>query len=139
MPFDDTIFLKSKVDILSFFNAEQLRKVTPDIERTFYSAGETIVLRGEFTSGFYIVKKGKVTATYKAKDGVTHRQDLPAGGFFGVMSLLENASADATIKSVEEGTEIITIPAASFQKLLEMQPLLKKGLLDTIAKAKPAP
>lgn len=139
MPHDDTIFLKTKVDILSFFNEEQLRRITPDIERKSYGAGEMIVLRGEITSGFYIVKKGKVSATHKEKDGATRKQDLPAGDFFGVISLLENQAADETIKSAEEGTEILTIPAASFQKLLEMQPLLKKAILDKVAaRKKPA-
>ncbi|MBI3548431.1 MAG: cyclic nucleotide-binding domain-containing protein [Elusimicrobia bacterium] len=133
MPNDDTIFLKTKVDILSFFNEDQLRRVTPDIERKSYASGEMIVLRGEVTSGFYIIKKGKVSANSKEKDGSARKQDLNAGDFFGVMSLLENQSSDATIKAAEDGTEVLTIPAASFQKLLEMQPLLKKSLLDKVA------
>ncbi len=33
VPNDDTIFLKKSVDVLSFFNEEQLRRITPDIER----------------------------------------------------------------------------------------------------------
>ena len=94
------------------------------------------VMRGEITNDFYIIKKGKVKATFKQKDGITRVQELPAGGFFGEISLLESAGAEASIKAIENGTEVLTIPGASFQQLLQMQPLLKKGLMDAIAKSR---
>lgn len=130
-PFDDTLFLRSSVDVLSFFNEEQLRKVTPDIERRTYQAGQTVVLRGEVTSGFYIIKKGKAAATYKTAAG-TVTQPLGVGDFFGVMTLLQDMPSDAAVKAAEDGTEVITIPADSFKKLIEMQPLLRSGLLAKV-------
>jgi CRP-like cAMP-binding protein len=133
MPFDDTLFLKTKVDILSFFNEEQLRRITPDIERKVCSKGETIVFRGEVTSGFYIVKKGKVSAVLAPKQGPVVQRVLDAGDFFGEMSLFEEAPAKDTVRAAEDGTEILVIGHESFQKLLAMQPLLKKALADKIA------
>lgn len=131
-PHDDTIFLKSSVDVLSFFNEDQLRRVTPDIERASYQAGQTVLVRGEVSSAFYIVKKGKATATYKQRGGSVTRE-LKAGDFFGEISLLEEMPSDASIKAAEDDTVILTIPSGSFAKLLEMQPLLKKSLLDKVA------
>jgi len=133
MPFDDTLFLKSQVDILSFFDEVQLRRVTPDIEHRHYSKGEVILLKGEVTSGFYIVKKGKVAVLVKPKGGAETTKELPAGGFFGEISLLEDTAATASVKALENDTEVLTIPHESFQKLLQMQPLLKKALLDKVA------
>lgn len=135
MPNDDTIFLKTKVDVLSFFNEDQLRRVTPDIERNSYGKGDVVILKGEVTSGFYIVKKGKVSVQTKTPQGL-QTSELAAGDFFGEISLLENTAATASIKSVEDGTEILVIPHGSFQKLLEMQPLMKKALLDKVAARK---
>ena len=139
MPFDDTLFLKSSVDVLSFFDVEQLRRVTPDIEHKSYAKGETIIFKGEITDAFYIVKKGAVSVLLKAKPGQSEPTvvALAAGDFFGEMSLLEDTAATASVKAADEGAEILCIPHASFQKLLEMQPLLKKGLLDKIAKRRP--
>src|SRR3989344_4111818 len=105
MPNDDTIFLKTKVDVLSFFNEEQLRRVTPDIERHTYAKGDFVLLKGEVTNSFYIIKKGRVAVLMKPKEG-------------------------ASVKAMEDDAEILMIPHTSFQKLLEMQPLLKKTLLD---------
>lgn len=135
MPNDDTIFLKTKVDVLSFFNEDQLRRVTPDIERNSYGKGDMVILKGEVTSGFYIIKKGKVAVQTKTPQGM-QTAELIAGDFFGEISLLENIAATASIKSVEDGTEILVIPHGSFQKLLEMQPLMKKTLLDKVAARK---
>jgi CRP-like cAMP-binding protein len=132
MPFEDTIFLKSSVDVLSFFNEEQLRRVTPDIERATYANGQMLVMRGEVTSAFYILKKGKAVAHYKTKT-VNTTFELKPGDFFGTVSLLEDAPSDLQIKAAEDDTQVLMIPAASFQKLLEMQPLLKKSLLDKVA------
>lgn len=139
MPFEDTMFLKSSVDVLSFFNVEQLRRVTPDIEHKTYSKGDTIIFKGEISDSFFIVKKGGVAVNLKPKPGTSDPVvvALAAGDFFGEMSLLEDTAATALVKASEDGTEILAIPSASFQKLLEMQPLLKKGLLDRIAKRRP--
>jgi CRP-like cAMP-binding protein len=137
-PNDDTIFLKSSVDVLSFFNEDQLRRVTPDIERHDYRAGQTVIMRGEVSSGFYIIKKGRASAAYKTAGG-TVNQELKVGDFFGVITLLQDMPSDAAVKAVEDDTTILTIPADSFRKLLEMQPLLKKSLLDKAAQARKPP
>ncbi|MBI4374978.1 MAG: cyclic nucleotide-binding domain-containing protein [Elusimicrobia bacterium] len=131
MPFDDTSFLKKSVDVLSFFNEEQLRRITPDIERASYKSGQTILLRGQISNGFYIVKKGKVAASYKGKAGNV-QVELKPGDFFGELSLIEDATNDASIKATEDDTEVMTIPSESFRKLLEMQPLLKQTLFQKV-------
>lgn len=131
MPFEDTLFLKN-IDVLSFFNEDQLRRVTPDIERKTYANGQTVILRGEISSGFCIIKKGSAVATYKTPKGPV-QQPLKAGDFFGEITLLEDNPSDASIKASEDDTVVLTIPPESFRKLLEMQPILKKSLLDKAA------
>jgi CRP-like cAMP-binding protein len=134
MPFEDTVFLKN-IDVLSFFNEEQLRRVTPDIERQSYAKGQTVILRGEISSGFCILKKGSATATYKGPKGPVERT-LKAGDFFGEITLLADAPSDTAIKAAEDDTVILTIPPEGFKKLLEMAPILKKSLLDKVAASK---
>ena len=140
MPNEDTIFLKTSVDVLSFFDPEQLRRVTPDIERKEYNKGETVIFKGQITDAFHIIKKGKVIVMLKPKPGEAAAAagvELKAGDFFGEMSLLEDIAATASVKAAEDGVEILMIPHASFQKLIDMQPLLKKALLDKIAARRP--
>jgi len=136
MPNDDTIFLKTSVDVLSFFNEDQLRRVTPDIERKTYAKGETVLFRGEITNGLYVIKKGKVELINKGKTGEPARHELVGGDFFGEMSVLEEIASISSVRASADGTEVLTIPHGSFGKLLEMQPLLKKALLDKVAQRK---
>ena len=135
VPFEDTVFLKN-IDVLSFFNEDQLRRVTPDIERQAYAKGHTLMLRGEISSGFCIIKKGSAVATYKTKAGPVS-VPLKAGDFFGEITLLQDAPSDTSIKAEEDDTVVLTIPPESFRKLLEMQPILKKTLLDKVAARRP--
>lgn len=139
MPNEDTMFLKMSVDALSFFDPEQLRRITPDIERTTYKKGELVIFKGQITDGFYIIKKGSVNVVMKPKPGESDPVKIPlaTGDFFGEMSLLEETAATAAVRAAVDDTEILTIPSASFQKLLEMQPLMKKALLDKIAARRP--
>lgn len=131
------MFLKGQVDVLSYFDENQLRKITPDIERKTYMNGQKIVLRGMITRDFYIIKKGKATATAKLGD-TPQTIELKPGDFFGELSLIESAASDVTIVASEDGTEVLTIPHNSFQKLVEMQPVMKKMLQDKItARRKP--
>ncbi|MBI4057194.1 MAG: cyclic nucleotide-binding domain-containing protein [Elusimicrobia bacterium] len=136
MPQDDTLFLKSKVNILSFIEEAQLRQITPDIEHRTYAKGQVILLRGEVSNDFYIIKKGKVSVTLKGAKGAPSIWELSIGEFFGEISMLENTAVNASIKAVEDDTEVLTIPHSSFQKLLEMQPILKQALLEKIASRK---
>ena len=128
MPNEDTMFLNTKVDILSFFDPDQLRKVTPDIEHKTYKKGESIVFKGEITEGFYIIKKGNVNITCKDAKGRPLNVKLEVGDFFGEMSVLEDQASGANIKSAQDDTEILMIPNASFKKLCEMEAFLLIGL-----------
>lgn len=136
MPFDDTMFLKQQVDVLGFFDPEQLRKVTPDIIHNKYKKGQIIIISGEITSSFYIVKNGNVDIFTKENPKVASAQ-LKKGDFFGVMSMFQIAANLVSIKAAEDGTEVIEIPSQSFEKLLEMQPMLKNALLEKVKQRLP--
>ena len=132
MPFDDTVFLKKQVDVLSYFSEEQLRMVTSEIERNIYKTGQTIMFQGEVTKNFYIIKRGKAEAFAKTDGQKFALGELKAGDFFGEISLLESSSAIATVKAVEDETEVLMLTHESFQHLLKTIPAIEKILRDKI-------
>jgi putative ABC transport system ATP-binding protein len=136
MPFDDTIFLKQNVDVLSFFTDEQLRKVTSVIERHLYKKGQTVIFKGEVTHNFFVIKRGKVDVLSKDPQGRATTTELKAGDFFGEMSLLDPTAATATIRAAEDDTEVLTIPHDAFQFLLKQNPLLESTLRQRISARK---
>lgn len=136
MPFDDTLFLKANVDVLSFFTDEQLRKVTAVLDRKTYNKGQTVIFQGEVSQNFYVVRKGKVMVAAKVGKDKAELAELKAGDFFGEMSLMDATAVTATIKAMDDNTEILMIPHESFQYLLKENPLLEKSLRDRIAARK---
>ena len=51
-------------------------------------------------------------------------------------SLLESTAATATVKAIEDDTEILMVPHNSFQYLLKENPLLGNALQERIAARK---
>ena len=136
MPFDDTMFLKKNVDVLSFFTDDQLRRVTAVIDRKIFNAGQTVIFQGEVSNNFYIIKKGRVQVAAKSGGAKADLAELKAGDFFGEISLLESSTATATIKALEENTEILTISHEVFQSLLKQNPYLETKLRERIESRK---
>ena len=125
MPFDDTIFLRKNVDILSFFTDDQLRRVTAVIERSVYDIGKIIVFQGEIGNNFYIIKRGKVMVTARSGKDRAELAELKAGDFFGEISLLDEVPVSATVKVAEHDTEILTLSHEVFHKMLQENPPLE--------------
>jgi CRP-like cAMP-binding protein len=138
VPFDDTLFLKQKVDILAFFSDDQLRRLTSIIERKNFNKGQTVMFQGEVSNNFHIIKRGKVVVLAKSGGNKAELAELKAGDFFGEMSLLESTAATATIKCSEDDTEILMVPHEAFHDLLKQNPLLETTLRDRILARKKA-
>ncbi|HOW28671.1 MAG TPA: cyclic nucleotide-binding domain-containing protein [Elusimicrobiota bacterium] len=136
MPFDDTLFLKKQVDIMAALDENQLRTMTPDIEHHTYKNGQTVLMKGEITDQFFIIKTGRVVVLATINKEKTQVAELKAGDFFGEISFLESTSATATIRSLEDNTEILVIPGPSFRKLMQLRPDLEKALRQKVADRK---
>jgi CRP-like cAMP-binding protein len=132
VPFDDTVFLKKNVDVLSFFTDEQLRKITSVIDRKVYNAGQTVVFQGEIGQNFYVIKRGKAQVTARSGKDKVELAELKGGDFFGEMSLLEEVPVSATVKVVDQDTEILTIGHDVFQQMLKDNPPLELMLRQRI-------
>lgn len=133
MPFDDTLFIKRNVDILSFFTEDQIRAITQDIDRRVFKKGQTVVFRGEINSNFNILKSGRVEVSVKSGGDTVILSTLGPGDFFGEMSLLESAPANATIRAVEDDTVVLMIPLDTFRAFLRQHPSLDLALRDKMA------
>lgn len=133
MPFDDTLFIKRNVDILSFFTEDQIRAITQDVDRQVFRKGQTVVFRGEINSNFNILKSGRAEVSVKSGGDTVILSTLGPGDFFGEMSLLESAPANATIRAVEDDTVVLMIPLDTFRAFLRQHPSLDLALRDKMA------
>lgn len=124
-PFEDTM--------LSLLDADQRARITPHVDMASYDAGHTIVVRGELLCRLYILVRGRAEARYKTKRGPAELPLVP-GDFFGEISVTaEDSVSDATVKTLERQTVVVSIAAERFRELVEANAALKHWFLERAA------
>ncbi|MBL0057706.1 MAG: cyclic nucleotide-binding domain-containing protein [Elusimicrobia bacterium] len=133
MPFDDTLFIKRNVDILSFFTDDKIRQITAELVHQTFKSGQTVVFQGEISHNFFILKSGSAQVFSKSGGNKVLLGELKAGDFFGEISLLDSTTADATIRSTADNTEVLMVPHDTFKRFLRENPGLELSLRERVA------
>jgi CRP-like cAMP-binding protein len=92
-----------------------------------YDAGETIISTGEVSDDLYVVKEGMVEVLVTGGNlpdvpgapQLTPLVQLGQGQVFGEMALIDRGERSATIRALEDGTELFVIPREDFWTLCD--------------------
>lgn len=109
--------LKQQV-LLKEINDAGLKKIAPIAKQVSIKKGEPLFKEKEDTKGLWLIHSGKIEISRVTADG--WRQTLvvlPAGHFFGELSILENRKHVASAVALED-TELFLIPKEDFEKLI---------------------
>ena len=90
-------------------------------DERLFAAGETIVRQGAAGDSMFVVLSGRVRVLIDPAGQEV--AVIPAGGFFGEMSMLTGDARTATVKAIEDAV-ILEISAADFRALAEANPAL---------------
>lgn len=98
-----------------------------------YNKGDVIVQVGYPGETAFLVLKGNVDVLLggiinKARQVAT----IPAGAFFGEMSLLENDARSATVVAAEDGVMLLEFGESDFMNLMKTDPELAFNMLRTL-------
>jgi CRP-like cAMP-binding protein len=110
--------LKGQV-LLQDLDKASLGKVANITRQVSIKKGEALFKEKEQTQGLWLIHSGKVEISRVTADG--WRQTLvvlPAGHFFGELSILENRKHVASATALED-TELFLIPKDEFEKMME--------------------
>jgi CRP-like cAMP-binding protein len=110
--------LKEQV-LLQDLDKANLGKVANITRQVSIKKGEALFKEKEQTQGLWLIHSGKVEISRVTADG--WRQTLvvlPAGHFFGELSILENRKHVASATALED-TELFLIPKVEFEKMME--------------------
>jgi len=110
--------LKGQV-LLQDLDKANLGKVANITRQVSIKKGEALFKEKEQTQGLWLIHSGKVEISRVTADG--WRQTLvvlPAGHFFGELSILENRKHVASATALED-TELFLIPKNEFEKMME--------------------
>jgi CRP-like cAMP-binding protein/Fe-S-cluster-containing hydrogenase component 2 len=92
-----------------------------------YARGATIIRQGAPGQALYLIEEGQVVVE---QDGQTIAH-LDEGDFFGEMSLLARSPHNADVRTLCP-VEVLVLPAAQFNRLLQQQPALKAQLQQVV-------
>lgn len=113
-------FLKAGVPFFEGITMEQAELLMAQAERKSYSKGQTVVLRGTTVDGLYVIDSGSVSVLVKPPKGKEAVQvaALGPGDVFGETSIVDNSTAGATVKALEDETSLLIIPQDALREVL---------------------
>ncbi|MBK9714700.1 MAG: cyclic nucleotide-binding domain-containing protein [Kouleothrix sp.] len=89
--------------------------------------GETIIREGEPGKALYLIEEGQAVV----EQGGQTIAYLDEGDFFGEMALLAQSEHNADVRALTP-VELLVLPAAEFDSLLQQQPTLKTQLQEIV-------
>ncbi len=126
--------LLEKVSMFSACNKKELGKLAAVAQERKVPSGTVLTKEGEAGDEFFVVAEGMAEATIRGRKVGT----IPAGSFFGEMSLLDQGPRTATV-TAELPMRLVVISAKDFGKVLDEAPSISlkmmKGLATRIRQA----
>jgi small-conductance mechanosensitive channel len=95
-----------------------------------YGAGQTVVRQGETGDSMFVVGRGSVRVTILP--GATEVATIPAGGYFGEMSLLTGQPRTATVSAITDCL-LLEIAAVDFRRIALAQPTVVEQVTAVVA------
>lgn len=119
----------SKVDILSILTKEEMQQVMHEYALIKKGPPEQILAEGSSNTIFYIILSGEVDIYISANKKVAPVASLPAGKFFGEMSVLTGEECKADVY-VSQPAVFCCLEKSLFEKLTKNRP----EIIDEITK-----
>lgn len=116
----DIVTILRQVDLFRGLKDEQLERVGQIAEGEIFQIGDIICEQGERADTMYIISDGQVEVIVHGSNG--HSESvvyLGIGQVVGEMTLVDAGRRSATVKAVENATQVYSIPHDSFTKLCE--------------------
>ena len=100
-----------------------LDEVLVDAEVKGVRAGEAVVEEGDEGRDIFVIRSGSMVVEKRLGDKPVFLNYLPAGSFFGEMSLIDGGRRTATVRAAIK-SDVIRLNGEAFARLLEKKPQL---------------
>ena len=115
-----------RVDLFKTLSADARGVLSSLASEHLFAAGESIVRQGEEGDSMFVILSGQARVVLEPAGQEV--AVIPAGGFFGEMSMLTGDKRTATVKAIGD-TNVLEIEARDFRELAVANP----GLLDHVS------
>lgn len=123
----ERLLLLRESSLFRALSGEELYSVAEIAHVVAHEPGETVVRSGDPGDALYVVASGKLRILKGDKEiGI-----LEKGAAFGELSLLDGEPRAATIVAISDA-ELVRVPRAEFEALLDESPELARGVIKTL-------
>lgn len=137
---DAFTFLRERVALFADVSDEHLTAIATSSTISSYKNGQTIMFKGATVDGLHVMAVGTAGVFIKPpSQPLKQVAELISGDVFGETSIIENGTAGATIKALQDGTYVLTIPQDAFRVLLSESPEFVTRVKAMIASRKAPP
>ena len=124
----------AKVEIFADLTVNDREAVARHVKTRRGTKAEVLFREGDPGDEMYVVVSGAVGIYVKTQDaGEIMLSKIPAGSFFGEMSIIEQAPRSATCRALSE-CELLTLKADSFVGLIRSRPRAAMVILHRMAR-----
>jgi CRP-like cAMP-binding protein len=116
----------SQIDLFAALESAARQSLASVSRHHLFAAGEPIVRQGAPGESMFVVLKGRVRVLLEPSGQEV--AIIPAGGFFGEMSMLTGEPRTASVRAIEDVT-VLEISAADFRQIVVAQP----AVLDQVS------
>ena len=127
-----TLELLRRIDFLSEVPQGELQSVLLSLQKQTFPAQKTILFQGEIANRLFIIRQGSVVITTRNKSEKVTLAELPAGSYFGEISLLRPTSATATATAGAEGADLIILTHDAMTELSKKMPGIHERIQQVI-------
>jgi ABC-type lipoprotein export system ATPase subunit len=113
-----------------------MKELDHRVEQVSFQPGAIILQQRDRVENFYMIQSGRVEIVLQGR----FRDDqvitsLGQNDFFGEISLLQGGKAIASVRASDEGpVELLALPRADFQWLMDQSPLTEEAICRTVQK-----
>ena len=120
--------LLEKVSMFSALNKKEVDRLAGLAEERRVPSGTVLTKEGEPGDEFYVVAEGMAQASIKGRKVGT----IPAGSFFGELSLLDQGPRTATV-TAELPTRLVVLNAKDFGGVIDDVPAISLKIMRGLA------
>lgn len=117
----------ASLDLFAHLTEAERQALSASADEQLYAAGEAVVRQGASGDSMFVVLAGRVRVLLEPSGQEV--AVIPAGGFFGEMSMLTGDPRTATVRALEEA-RLLKIEAADIRQLAIANP----GLLEHVSR-----
>ncbi len=111
---------------------QDLSEVVEQAEVERFPAGKVVIREGETGDDVYVIRSGSMVVEKDIGGKPIFLRYLPAGSYFGEMSVLSGAPRNATVKAAV-GSEVMKLTGETFRKMLDARPSVRAATEAAVA------